>query len=132
MHCTINSDFSEVRKVSELLHIFCTTIQLNNEIAGQLELILVEAVNNVIEHAYKKTSGYIDVYLEALITKVAITIKDKGIPVPSEVQNTPKEMPDINTLPEGGWGLGLIYALADDIQHYTKNNINIMRLTKNI
>ncbi|MCK5918104.1 MAG: ATP-binding protein [Cocleimonas sp.] len=135
VNCSITSDFSEVRKLSSELQYFCDQEQLNSDISGVLELILVEAVNNVIEHAYDNKPGFpIDVKFEAFLTKVVICIKDQGLAVPDVVRNrdAKTDMPNITELPEGGWGLGLIYTLADDIEHSNKNGFNIMIITKKL
>lgn len=130
-HYSIDSDLSKVRDIASQFQKFSKTEHLGDELTGQLELVLVEAVNNVIEHAYELTKGSIvDVQFEAFDTKVVITITDHGLPVPQSIREMEVSMPDIHALPEGGWGLGLIHALTDKIEHYIIDNLNVMVLTK--
>ena len=132
MNYSIDSDLSRVRELAAVLQQFSDEEGLGDELSGPLELILVEAVNNVIEHAYENKQGLpIEAQFEASDSVVVITIKDKGLPVPKAIQESERDMPDIFALPEGGWGLGLIYALTDQVKHYTKDGMNVMELTKN-
>lgn len=133
LNYSINSNLSEVRELTRVLHSFCVKQKLDQTLSGQLELILVEAVNNVIKHAYKnKPDQPIDTLFEVNSDEVKITIKDKGIAVSSELHKITKSMPDINDLPEGGWGIALIHSLADHIEHYRENNKNTLIISKNI
>lgn len=128
---SIESDLSKVRELAAVFQQFSKEEKLADDLSGQLELILVEAVNNVIEHAYENKSGLpIEARFEACDSEVVITIKDQGLPVPKVIQESEKEMPDIFALPEGGWGLGLIYALTDQVKHYTQDGMNVMELKK--
>jgi serine/threonine-protein kinase RsbW len=132
IYYSIESDLSQVRELAVVFHEFSSGVDLGDELSGQLELMLVEAINNVIEHAYENKQGFpIDVEFEASYKKVVITIKDKGLSFPDHViSDQQQDMPENTDLPEGGWGLGLISILADQMRHYTKNGINIMVLTK--
>ncbi len=128
---SIDSDLSQVRELAAAFQAFSEEERLGDVLTGQLELILVEAVNNVIEHAYElKQGSTVDAQFEAFHSKVVITIMDRGLPVPEAIRDTEVDMPKITDLPEGGWGLGLINALADQVEHYTVDGLNIMVLTK--
>lgn len=132
MHCSIESDFSNVKKLSVALQLFCTNEMVDNELSGQLELMLVEAVNNVIEHAYQNEQGLpIEVEFTASKSTIMLIIKDHGKPIPSSIIKTEAKMPETSELPEGGWGLALIHSLSDDIKHYTEAGTNTLVLSKN-
>ena len=71
----INSKFSEVRLGSDLLQDFCAKNDINVTTQGHLELILVEALNNVVEHAYKENpEGEILIELEKAESKTVMKI----------------------------------------------------------
>lgn len=140
MKCLILSEFAQVRKASAALAEFAQATQLDEELRGIVELILVEALNNVIEHAYQgKDNHPIEIEFKQTDKEVLITIEDQGIAVPVAVtqrhqeNNTlPITMPNEAALPEGGWGLGLIEALADRIEFSTQEGGNLLVLSKRI
>ena len=93
--------------------------------------MLVEALNNVVEHAYLEKSGSaIHIELEMADQNALIKITDNGIAAPGSVLIEESELPDITTLPEGGWGLCLIQALADNIEYHRYPSHNVLTLTK--
>lgn len=132
MNYTITNDFSQVSKLTEALHSFCEESQLDDRLSGQLELILVEAINNVIEHAYTEGEEHsIYTSFKDNDSEIVMTITDSGNPVPSFVINNTGDMPDPEGLPDGGWGLALIQSLADRIERYNEDGNNIFVLGKN-
>ena len=129
----INSNFSEVRLGSDLLQEFCEKHDINVTTQGHLELILVEALNNVVEHAYKeKPEGDILIELEKAKSETIIKITDSGISAPGTDLIEGSDLPNENTLPEGGWGLCLIQALADKIEYFRYPDHNMLVLTKEL
>jgi len=93
--------------------------------------MLVEALNNVVEHAYLEQPGNtIDIELSLLNGNTRIRITDTGIAAPGTVLLDGLELPNAADLPEGGWGLCLIQALADTIEYYHYPNHNQLVLTK--
>lgn len=127
----IDSSFSEVRQASELLYNYCTYHKIPVDLQGQLELMLVEALNNVIEHAYLEKAGHaIDVKLALEDGSTVISITDTGTPAPGSTLEQGSELPDINDMPEGGWGLCLIQALSDSIEYYRHADHNQLILKK--
>jgi serine/threonine-protein kinase RsbW len=133
MKCTIHSEFSEVKKLASALHEYCGQVGIDEAHVGQLELILVEAINNVIEHAYENQPGHVIVVdMNKQAENVVFTIKDQGKPTPETIQHDHEGMPDERCLPEGGWGLGLINALADQIEFDRQGETNILTLVKTL
>ena len=128
---SIDSSFSEVRLASELLYKYCNTHDIDIDLQGQLELMLVEALNNVVEHAYLEKAGSpIQIELEMVDQNALMRITDEGIAAPGSVMIEGSELPDVATLPEGGWGLCLIQALADNIEYHRFPKHNVLTLTK--
>lgn len=134
LNYSIKSNLSEVRELANVLRGFCDEQKLNETLSGQLELILVEAVNNVIEHAYQNKEGFpIDITVKVNSTEIILIIKDQGIPPPSKVYDTDGYMPDFSELPEGGWGVALIQTLADQIKYFRdKDGNNTLTIKKGI
>lgn len=129
---TINSKFSEVRLAADVLHKFCQKHSINVDTQGHLELMLVEALNNVVEHAYQESpEGSILIAFERVDSNTIIKITDSGLSAPGTVLIEGSDLPDETILPEGGWGLCLIQALADKIEYFRYTDHNILVLTKN-
>lgn len=118
--------------MAEHLHAFCNEHQIDESQVGLLELILVEAINNVIEHAYANQAGNdIEVAFNIKDQNIIMHVSDQGTAVPAHLRDGDK-MPDSQQLPEGGWGLGLINALADDVSFSSDEGMNTVTLTKQL
>ncbi len=132
LNISIKSNYSEVRGLTHEFHSFCNKNKLNKELSDQLELILVESINNIIEHAYKEEKGLpIKVRIKVSLNQVSMIICDQGRAIPNTLKSRDNIMPDIADLPEGGWGVALIYHLSDKVKYSTKNGINFLVIHKN-
>lgn len=92
--------------------------RLDDEDRGTAELLLAEALNNVVEHAYARWSGEIAVRLALQAEGVDVVITDQGLPMPHATP--PKgQLPELDDadLPEGGFGWFLIRSLAQDLNY---------------
>lgn len=129
---TIESNYLAIRDASDLLKQYCAQYHISPELSGQLELIMVEALNNVIKHAYQGEDGS-KIYIEFTDAPQhsTIFIEDFGIPAPNLLHDSEIAFPDEDFLPEGGWGLPLIQALSDRISYCSDNKSNRLSLTKN-
>lgn len=98
---------------------------VGEETAGDIEIALAEAINNIVEHAYSDIEpGKIKVVCSFQQSRLDIRISDKGLPLPSG--ELPEGAPALITeskqdLPEGGFGWFLIRQLTSDI-HYNRQN----------
>ncbi len=130
---SIDSRLEQVRVLSGALRGIGKELALSESEIGQLELMMVEAVNNVIEHAYEfKTGNDVRVRLAYSPTEVHLIISDCGKAIPDMVQAQAGEMPDPESLPEGGWGLGLIHALADSCRYMHDPEGNHLYVSKQL
>lgn len=128
----ITSELSQVKIMASHLHAFCNEHHIEESQAGLCELILVETLNNVIEHAYANEAGHaIEVGFTIKDQALIIQVTDQGTAVPSHLQSGDK-IPDSQQLPEGGWGLGLINALADKVIFSSRAGENTVILTKQL
>ena len=106
---------------------------LDVEEVGTVELVLAEALNNIVEHAYPVPAGDqpIDIGCEMRKDGLHVTISDKGHPMPGGqapigmAQNLDVDMMD---LPEGGFGWFLIQDLAKDVQYRREDATNRLNL----
>ena len=110
--------------VRDALHALFDTLLLRSlpdAERGTAEIVLAEALNNIVEHAYAMNQGEIELTLHLSQSELACRITDSGAPMPSdqlpEGLLTPLSPPD--DLPEGGFGWFLIRTLARDL-HYRR------------
>lgn len=97
-------------------------LNLCQEEAGTVELVLAEALNNIVEHAFPDADqlGMISISVMQRVNGLHVRIIDDGLPMPDGAaplglpQEVDLEVPD---LPEGGFGWFLIRDLAKDVQY---------------
>lgn len=135
---TIKSNLCEVSRLAgwlqELLTAqIITTQTMKQDVISQLELLLVEAVNNVIEHGYAGEADHpINVDVAVHTDRVVLTITDQGKQPPSADAYINADLPAPECLPESGWGIGLISTIADRIEIDRTGSVNTTIVTKYI
>lgn len=134
----IDSQLEHVRLLGSALRGIGQELSLSSRQLGELELILVEAVNNVIEHAYEfQTGNKVSVCLECVPDNcMRLIISDQGKTM--QCLNADGQIvdgsafPDPLQLPEGGWGLALIHALADSCRYVYDQTGNHLHVHKQL
>lgn len=107
--------------------------ELEEECIGRAEIVLAEALNNVVEHAYADTgSGTVELRVKSTLSGIDITILDSGVPVPVHVF-AKRSGPDVEVatedLPEGGFGWMLIQRMSSNLTYQRVGETNCLRLT---
>lgn len=106
---------------------------LSMPLTMNINLVLEEAVSNVIFYAFNKDEKHlIQISIEVDENILTLEIVDDGIPF----DPLAREVPDI-TLPAedrpiGGLGIFLITKIMDKVSYKRQNNQNILTLIKNI
>jgi len=130
---TIKSDLSEVKELANQFNGFCAINRLNKKVSGLLELVLVEATNNIIIHAYEGKSGFdIKSNFEISESEVIITLVDNGKEFKYEEKQQNINTDEIKDLAEGNWGLDLITSITDKTIRRRENDANILTIKKSI
>lgn len=117
--------------VREGLHAIFETIMLRNlptEGRGTVEIVLAEALNNIVEHAYARYRGDIEISLRLVASELFCRIVDTGLPMPRGVL-PPGILSPIDPeaeLPEGGFGWFLIRALSRDLEYRRDGQANLL------
>lgn len=135
IHLSGTGDFDHVRLLGVAFRAVAETIISSAE-AAQLEIAVVEACNNIVEHAYANQSGIITMDIFTTPEKLVVNLRDTGLSIPEKAQ-TPMESFDfsrdnLDDLPEGGFGLFLMDSLLDERQYTSENGINTLTLIKNL
>lgn len=128
----IDSSFGEISILSSKVRSFLLKLSVNEETINAVELSLVEALNNVVEHSYKMQKGNrVEVKIEIVADKIITQLYDWGI-ARTNLNKARLEFDpnDIENLPEGGMGLFIIEQLMDKTEYYSENGKNTFILTK--
>jgi serine/threonine-protein kinase RsbW len=107
----------------------CPLVQnLSPDCLGTTELVLAEALNNVVEHAYANYSGQIEVEVRRDPDQLRFHIADKGLPMPG-AEPPLGRLPAVGALqdlPEGGFGWFLIRSLSQDLAYRREGERNLL------
>jgi serine/threonine-protein kinase RsbW len=87
---------------------------LPQEVLGDLKLALTEACTNSVRHAYANGEGLVEIVYELHADKVVVEVSDhgEGFEPPAEPGNVLEQ----EELSEGGLGIAIIEALADEFE----------------
>lgn len=94
---------------------------LSEDDRSSAELILAEALNNIVEHAYGGESGEIELHVALHHDRLVCLIRDHGRPMPDgrPPDPGPPHIAPPDYLPEGGFGWHIIRCLTTDL-HYRR------------
>jgi len=111
------------------------TETLSEDACGKVEIVLAEALNNIVEHAYPQESpGDIALTLSLDSTPLRCELRDRGGPLPG-LAPPETALPDLTgpreTLPEGGFGWTLIRALTTRLSYDRREGENVLTLEFN-
>jgi serine/threonine-protein kinase RsbW len=86
--------------------------ELSDELLADLKLALTEAASNSVRHAYgEKDAGVVDISYQLFADRLVIEVTDEGEGFdPEEAEGNAAE------LSEGGLGIAIIRAIADDVE----------------
>lgn len=128
----ISSNLTNISLIGMAVNKICAQIPLNKIEAYQIELCVVEAVNNVIKHAYKNETGHdvvvsIKLYLDRITFLVCDTGKAMELKQAADLEFDPA---DLENLPESGMGLVVIHQIMDEVAYKTIEDRNVLTMTK--
>lgn len=102
---------------------------LDEDGRGTTELVLAEALNNIVEHAYATYPGEIELTLTPATGCLQCVIVDSGLPMPGE-RLPPGDPPALDgDLPEGGFGWNLIRSLTTGLEYRRVANRNHLQFS---
>lgn len=127
----IQASFQAMRRVDEALRNFLGSFGAPGLVIDDCELALHELVTNLIVHAcHGDETQAITVRMAVENDTLLVETIDQG--EPAQVNLKAVEMPDPDDLAEGGYGLAIIQALVDSLEHRYENAQNIWTLRKKI
>ncbi len=102
--------------------------QLPGEIVYKVNLILEEALTNIIKYAYKDTLTH-DIRIEMTLKKHKLIIQIEAVGEDFDPLGAPppKAQESISGSPVGGLGIHLVKQMADGIEYQRHHGRNILR-----
>jgi len=130
LHATANE--MSVRALLAALRARLRDHDLTEAACGTVEIVLAEALNNIVEHAYQGAeTGEIGLHVRLLRARLVCTLSDRGAALPA-LHPPQGTLPEIGvcpeTLPEGGFGWFLIRSLTRDIDYAREAGSNRLTL----
>lgn len=123
---------SNIRRITNRLE----TIGILPGQISTVQIVLAEAINNIVEHAYAgRAAGQIHMQCRLALDRLFIDLSDTGAALPDG--QLPNGLPaDVtgprDTLPEGGFGWFLIHELARTAEYVRKDGCNHLHLSFDI
>lgn len=110
---------------------YCETF-FEREMSTEVELAVVEALNNVIEHGYKGGIGHnILIRVEIRSKQFICQIRDYGRTWDDYAAKDSLDLGNsLEELPEGGYGLFILHQVMDSVHHEPKNPGNLLVLKR--
>ncbi|SLJ86315.1 ATP-binding protein [Novosphingobium mathurense] len=126
----IAANLAEVRRLAAFLKEFCVRAGVVEAASLDLELALVEAANNVVEHGYTNT-GQGEMTLEVSLAgdELRLVLTDGGSPVP-EGYFSQCRVVDLDAT--HGRGCNIIQACVDEIDYVSAGGFNRLTLVKRL
>ncbi|HGG05438.1 MAG TPA: ATP-binding protein [Aliiroseovarius sp.] len=127
-HLVFPGDQMSLRGALSKSKTFLRNLDFPQDLIGPVELVLAEAVNNIIEHAYAGgIHGIVDLTISCVDGDLMFSILDDGLPMPDDrLPEGDAHNLDCDTedLPEGGFGWFMIRELTSDLVYTRTGNRN--------
>ncbi len=109
-----------------------TKFQIDAADLGNVEIVLAEALNNIVEHSQMGGAETIGITIKLTENQIICSLRDSGIHSKALcghkiIRHAGPEQ--ISDLPEGGFGISLIQAIALDIEYFPVEHGNLVALT---
>lgn len=123
------NDLKDLPDILQVVKAFLEPHGLDKRILYAVDLILEEAIANIIDHGYEDDHSHdIDVRLDVQNNHVFIKLEDEGI------KFNPLSVPRINITPaaldrlEGGLGIHLVRNMMNSMAYRREDNRNIFEI----
>jgi len=132
-HFVIANRIEELSVLAKKIEELAEEWELSMELAMNINLVIEEAVSNIIFYAFTDKKKYeIEISISLKKNKLLIEITDNGVPFNPTLQQQPDINLPVEERPVGGLGIFLITQIMDEIDYVRQNNQNILKLNKSI
>jgi len=131
---TLESRLPSVRLAGAAVNGICLAAGCDRKTAGLIELGVVEALNNVVKHAYQDQPGHlVEVEIQMEHGRLIFSITDSGLGLREWKDPALDFDPqDRSSLPEGGMGRFIINKVMDQVEYTPGKDRNTLTLTKKL
>jgi serine/threonine-protein kinase RsbW len=129
----IKAELDSIPKIRESIAEIVRESVFHQREVQEVQLAFEEACTNIVLHAYESRGGSIYVSVRIQKGRLEILIEDDGIPFdPTKYVTThPGAHENIEVEgPVGGWGIGLIRSLMDEITYERRAGKNMLHMVK--
>ncbi|MFO0756876.1 MAG: ATP-binding protein [Byssovorax sp.] len=133
----IDSDLGRVAALAGEVSEACRSMHIAAADAILVEICVVEAVNNAIEHAYREEPGhrvFVDLALDG--ERVTLEVRDRGARLcESKLASARCADPTIeplDSLPERGMGLAIMKEAMERVAYTCAGGINTLSLSRRV
>jgi serine/threonine-protein kinase RsbW len=128
---SIESETQNVYLIGLAVNRIASSIPVSSQSSFEMELAVVEAVNNAIEHAHNfQRNKQVTVRLRIHSDHLQFTIIDRGAPFDFAAALTMSSRLESGEEPERGRGLKIIQGLMDEVRYARKGETNQITLIK--
>jgi serine/threonine-protein kinase RsbW len=126
----VAADVMAVRELAAFVRQACAEANVEEAAAVDLELAVVEAANNIVEHGgEQKGSARIGLAFTCVGQEACVVLTDRGRPVSPDLFSRCRQVaPDAL----GGRGIAIMRSCVDEIAYSTCDGINRLRLVKRL
>lgn len=118
----------DVRQMANAVQQFAELHDVPQAVWVDLELALVEAANNIVQHGLPHPNGHtIALMIRTVLDGIEIVIEDSGIPIPSDIFANAREA---GLHAESGRGIALMHACTDRLDYVSSSGLNRLTLFK--
>lgn len=126
---TLSDTDTAVAELSTWLQTVTQANNLSNRCAFRLELVLVEAVTNAIDHGHAlEGGGAIDVKLTCAEDRIIALVADRGQPFDPTGVPEHEFATDLASAPIGGLGVHLMRAYTQQLEYRRIGHTNELRM----
>lgn len=129
----VSSSYGNVRRLAEFCREACSDVFPKTDI-DIIELAIVEAANNIVEHAYNgKDENPIEIIITRHKNDIQIKIYDLGASFdPFDIPEPDLETENLDNISESGRGLFIIKSIMDEVSFGKESGLNVVSLKKNV
>lgn len=134
LHLEIDSRLDCIELLSDALYGLCRRLPATE--VDRITLALVEAVNNVVEHAYRGAPGHaVRVEVEWAADRLELRVRDQGQPMAPQQWNAAFVAPDPadpETWTPRSRGLFIIRNCMDAVHYATRDGVNTLTMIRRL
>lgn len=133
----VKNNIDELSVLYEKIEQLADEMQFSPALTMNLNLVLEEAVSNIIFYAFEDQNEHL-IYIALSLSgeeenaTLKIIIRDDGRPFDPTANDDPDVSLAVEDRPIGGLGIFLVRRIMDQVTYNRENNYNILTLIKNI